>query len=134
MYIGNGTPNNRMVKVGMAAGQETEWVEKIGKFRFGTTYNTTTKTLKMFHDGILVATATDVDHADAPLANIASYDQFLAEVYSSLDPASYGLAILQIPLDVLQSEIRFDAGEPFVAISNIRVFDECAQDFQMKTL
>jgi uncharacterized protein YpmB len=131
MYIGNGTPGNRMTKVGMAAGAETEWVEKIGKFRFGVVYDPTTKVLAMYHDGVKVAFKAGVDTADPPLANTASYDQFLAEVYPGLDPANYSVAILQIPLDILQSEIRFDSGTPFMSISNIRIVDEALTDKQM---
>jgi uncharacterized protein YpmB len=133
MYIGNGTPGNHMTRVGMSSGEETEWVEKIGKFRFGITYDATLQELKMFHDGEKVATKTNVTKADPPLVDSTSYDQFLAEVYPTLDPSSYGLAILQIPLDVMQATIRFDTGNPFMTISNIRITDKVLTEKQMLT-
>jgi trimeric autotransporter adhesin len=133
MYVSNGTPGNHMTKVSMGYGRETAWVEKIGAFRFGVTYNKTTGDLKMFHDGVLVATKAGVTSADPPLANVGSYEQFMRDIYPTLNPSSYGTAILQIPLDILQSEIRFDSGNPFMAISRVLIVDQCLTDKEMLT-
>ena len=131
MFIGNGTPGNTMSKVYMASGAETDWVSKGGKFRFGMTYDATTKVLSMYHDGALVASTADVIHADPPLANSDSYDLFLSTTYPGLNPEAFGLAILQIPDDIIETQMRFDVGSPFVIISNLRIWDKVASEFQM---
>ena len=133
LYVGNGTVGNRMTRVGMSSGQETDWVEKQGKFRFGATYDPTTKELCMYHDGIKVATKTNVTKADSILTSVESYDQFLSEIYPTIDPTQNSALILQIPTDVMTSEIRFDCGNPFIAISNIRIADVCLTEKQMLT-
>ena len=133
-YIGDGTVNSNKFRVGMATGAETDWVEKIGKFRLAARYDAATQELCMFHDGVKVATKLGVDKADPPLANVASYEQFLSEIYPTLDPSQFGIAVLQIPLDILQSEIRLDAGGPYMEISNVRIYDEALTDPMLKQL
>jgi len=131
MLIGNGTPDNLSSKIRMSASAETGWIMNTDKFRFGMTYASTTKELKMFHNGIMVATTTNAIIADAPAANANSYDMFLTDVYPQLDSSSYDVAISQIFLDFLTSEIKFGSDNSYIVISNIRILDEALTEQQM---
>jgi len=130
LYVGNGVPNNRMTRVAMSAESTTPWIEKIGKFRFGATFNATTKELCMYHDGVKVATKTAVTTADSPLLNLESINNFFSEIYPDLESGT-GTTISQIPLDVLDSEILLGSGNPYISVSNIRLFDQCLGEQQM---
>ena len=132
LYVGDGTATTPMCKVAMGPNAETGYIANSGKFRFGATYDATLQKLSMYHDGVLVASKSNVLTANEPLANVGSYDTFLAQQYPTLDPALYGLAVLQIPLDILQTELSFSSGNPFIKISNIKIMDQCLSAAQMR--
>lgn len=69
-YISGTAANNGDTSVYMATGSETTDVSKTGSFRFGMTYNAATTTLRMYHNGILVAEDTSATATDAAAATV----------------------------------------------------------------
>lgn len=130
LFIDDNTEVNK-TSVGMSLSEKSDWIEKTGVFRFGATYNNTTKELCMYHDGIKVATKT-ITIVDPPTDTVNSYDQFLAEIYPTIASGEYLTSILQIPLDVVESIIKLNYGSPFFTISNLRIVDQCLTENQMK--
>ena len=133
--LGNGTAGDTSWQAYMSNGvNATPWVPSLGKVRVGVTYDSVLKLFSMYIGGQQVAQVTNVTTADAPLANIGSYNAFMASQYPNLDPSEYATAVLQIPLDVLETEISLSTGSPFMSISNLRIFDECLSATQLLTL
>ena len=134
--FGNGTAGDMSWQAYMSNGvNNTPWVASASnKVRVGVTYDSVLDLFTMYLGGQQVAQVTNVNTADAPLANIGSYNAFMASQYPNLNPSEYATAVLQIPLDVLETEISLSTGSPFMSISNIRIFDECFSQYQMMVL
>ncbi len=132
LYISDGTPGNRKVKASMSSFSTTEFVEKLGKFRIGVSYNRTLETLSMYHDGVLVSEDTTATIADPPLSDPANIEAFFSEVYDGLDPSYTGPIIIQHPLEVFNTIVSLSTNSPYCYISNLLIYDEALSPEQHK--
>lgn len=123
--------NTGKVSVAASLSETTDWIAA-DKFRFGATFNSETNTLTMYHDGINVASRV-ITLVDPPTDTVESYNQFLTEIYPTINNEEYMTSALQIPLDVIGSKIKLNYGNAYFVISNLRIIDQCLTEQQMKS-